>query len=57
MLRSLALPRLKRKARNSWAAVQDTFFSTKVLSLTVDLVSVRGLGIGFRWNLHVALGF
>ncbi|XP_048137597.1 uncharacterized protein LOC115750871 isoform X2 [Rhodamnia argentea] len=26
---SLAAPQLKKKALNSWAAVQDTFFSTK----------------------------
>ncbi|XVF21053.1 hypothetical protein REPUB_Repub12eG0057200 [Reevesia pubescens] len=29
VLGSMAVPQLKRKALNSWAAVQDTFFSTK----------------------------
>ncbi|KAK9013230.1 hypothetical protein V6N11_041247 [Hibiscus sabdariffa] len=29
LMGSMAVPRLKRKALNSWAAVQDTYFSTK----------------------------
>ncbi|EOX93356.1 PREDICTED: uncharacterized protein LOC18612367 [Theobroma cacao] len=29
LLGSMAVPHLKRKALNSWAAVQDTYFSTK----------------------------
>jgi hypothetical protein len=27
---ALSLPNLRRRASNSWAAVRDTFFSTKV---------------------------
>lgn len=29
ILRSMALPNLKRKASNSWSAIQDTYISTK----------------------------
>lgn len=33
---SQAVARFRRKALNSWAAIQDTFFSTKVLSFTIN---------------------
>lgn len=36
--RSLAVTQLRKKAFRSWAAVQDTYFSTKVLALSNFLV-------------------
>jgi len=39
----LTLPNIRRRASNSWAAVRDTFFSTKVLTddLAASLMSLH----------------
>ena len=34
IIRSIAVPRLKRKAVNSLTAIQDTFYSTKVIEFS-----------------------
>lgn len=45
---SLAFPSLKKKASNSWSAVQDTYFSTKVLK--TDLLSLPFTLLSFLIN-------
>ncbi|XVF81555.1 hypothetical protein PTKIN_Ptkin15bG0164100 [Pterospermum kingtungense] len=55
LLGSTAVPQLKRKALNSWAAVQDTYFSTKdtferhkvVFTIGTSIASVGTAWIGY----------
>lgn len=56
---SMAVPRLKKKALDSFSAVQDTFFSTKdiferhkvVFTISTSIASVGTAWIGeFFWN-------
>ncbi|KAF3443385.1 hypothetical protein FNV43_RR13067 [Rhamnella rubrinervis] len=52
ILRSLASPLLKKKARNSWAAVEDTFLSTKDIFERHRIVFTVGTSIasvGTAW--------
>ncbi|KAK2979036.1 hypothetical protein RJ640_013670 [Escallonia rubra] len=61
MVRYLAVPQLKRKYMNSWAAVQDTYYSTKdtferhkvVFTISTSLASVATAWIGYTLrHLH-----
>ncbi|XP_043690834.1 uncharacterized protein LOC122641615 [Telopea speciosissima] len=60
---SQAVPRLKRKALNSWSAVQDTYFSTKdiferhrvVFTVSTSLASIATAWFGYSLRyLHQA---
>ncbi|XP_010270058.1 PREDICTED: uncharacterized protein LOC104606511 [Nelumbo nucifera] len=59
----LAMPRLRRKALNSWSAVQDTYFSTKdiferhrvVFTISTSLASIATAWVGYSLRyLHQA---
>ncbi|KAF7815071.1 triacylglycerol lipase 2-like protein [Senna tora] len=61
ILGSLSAPNLRRKAQNSWAAMQDTFFSTKdtferhrvVFTVGTSIASVATAWIGYSLrHLH-----
>ncbi|XWS31015.1 hypothetical protein CRYUN_Cryun23aG0040800 [Craigia yunnanensis] len=58
LLGSVAVPHLKRKALNSWAAVQDTYFSTKdtferhkvVFTVGTSIASVATAWFGYSFR-------
>ncbi|KAJ4982084.1 hypothetical protein NE237_032921 [Protea cynaroides] len=57
---SRAVPRLRRKALNTWSAVQDTFLSTKdiferhrvVFTISTSIASVATAWVGYSLRYH-----
>ncbi|KAL5700069.1 hypothetical protein ACHQM5_025568 [Ranunculus cassubicifolius] len=63
IIRTVGVPNIKRKALNSWSAVQDTYFSTKdvferhkvVFTITTSIASVATAWAGYSLRyLHQA---
>lgn len=60
ILGTIAIPSLRRKALNSWAAVQDTYFSTKdiferhkvVFTVSTSIASVLTAWMGYSLRHH-----